>query len=91
VEAMAAGLAVAAPAVGDVRVIVSAENQPFLAPPGDEDGLASALETLAHDARLRKRVGNANLVRARAEFGEQAMIEAYRALYARAAGRPSLP
>ena len=40
VEAMAAGLAVAAPAVGDVAAMVAPANRPYLSAVGDEAGLA---------------------------------------------------
>jgi glycosyltransferase involved in cell wall biosynthesis len=91
IEAMAAGLPVAAPAVGDVAAMVARENQPLIAVPGDEPGLAGALAALAHDPHLRTRIGAANQAKARAEFDEKAMIAAYRRLYASAMGRPSLP
>lgn len=91
VEAMAAGLPVAAPQVGDVADIVAEANVPFIPPAGDETALARALATLAADTDLRKSVGDANRARARAEFDEAAMIAAYRAIYAKALGRESFP
>ena len=91
VEAMAAGLAVVSPAVGDVAEIVSAENQPLITPVGDEGALGAALAQAALDPALREAIGTANRVRARAEFGEQAMIEAYRRTYAAALGRAHFP
>lgn len=87
VEAMAAGLPVAAPRVGDVGAIVASENGPFLAAPGDEDGLAQAIHRLAADPALRKRVGEANRARAAAEFDETRMIDRYGALYRGLMGR----
>jgi L-malate glycosyltransferase len=90
VEAMAAGLAVASFAVGDVAGMVAAENRPFIVQPGDEGGLAAAIEQLALDEGLRAQVGVANRVRARACYDEAGMIGAYRALYGRVAGRPGL-
>jgi glycosyltransferase involved in cell wall biosynthesis len=91
VEAMAGGLAVASPEVGDVAEMVSPANRPFLSAPGDEAGLAQGLARLAGDERLRAEVGRANRERARAEYDEKPMIAAYRALYARAMGLPDLP
>ncbi|MFM9935091.1 MAG: glycosyltransferase family 4 protein [Novosphingobium sp.] len=91
VEAMAAGLAVASPAVGDVAEIVAAENAPFIVPPGDEAALAHALVRLAADEALRRQIGAANQVRARAEFDEAAMAARHAAVYAAALGRPSFP
>src|SRR6478735_6176344 len=87
VEAMAAGLPVAAPRVGDVAAMVASENGPLLSAPGDETGLAHALHTLAADPALRKRIGEANRAKAVAEYDEKRMIERYRALYAGLAGR----
>ena len=87
VEAMAAGLPVAAPDVGDIRDMVSAENQDFIAPAGDTPALGSMLERLAKDADLRAKIGKSNQVKAREKFDEAAMIEAYRRLYSDALGR----
>ena len=91
VEAMAAGKPVAAPAVGDIASMVSAENRSFISPAGDEAALGAALCALAHDATLRARIGKANRAAARARFDEKPMIDAYRRLYASAMGRSSLP
>jgi glycosyltransferase involved in cell wall biosynthesis len=81
IEAMAAGLPVAAPRVGDVGAMVATENGPLLSAPGDEAGLAQTLATLAADEALRRRLGEANRAKARAEYDEKTMIERYRALY----------
>jgi glycosyltransferase involved in cell wall biosynthesis len=91
VEAMAAGLAVAAPAVGDVRAMVAPANAPLIAPPGDETALGEALLLLGEDAGLRRALGAANQQRARAEYDEAKMISAYRQVYAEALGRPQFP
>ncbi len=87
VEAMAAGLAVVSPAVGDVAGIVAAENLPLIAAPGDEAALSAALAIAASDPALRAIVGAANRGRALAEYGEAAMVNAYRAVYGAALGR----
>jgi glycosyltransferase involved in cell wall biosynthesis len=81
IEAMAAGLPVAAPAVGDVAEMVAAANRPFIVAPGDERELRRALLALVEDPALRKKVGEANRIRARKEYDEAAMIERYKALY----------
>lgn len=86
VEAMAAGLPVAATDVGDVRAMVARENLPFIVPPGDAAALAAALRRLVGDRDLRHRIGGANRAKARADYGETAMIAAYRALYEEAMG-----
>ena len=90
VEAMAAGLPVASPEVGDVAGMVAEENRPFIAPPGDEHGLAQAIARLASNPGLRQAVGAANRQRARQNYDEQRMIATYRRLYASAAGREDL-
>lgn len=81
VEAMAAGLPVVSPRVGDVGAMVASDNGIALVPPGDEEALAKSLAWLAGDAKARKRLGQANREKARAEFDERRMIERYRALY----------
>lgn len=91
VEAMAAGLAVVSPDVGDVASMLAAENRPFIAPAGDEAGFAAHMAHLAGDADLRRTVGAANRALAVAEYDEGGMVERYRALYARAMGRNSFP
>lgn len=87
VEAMAAGRPVVAPAVGDIDEMVSAENRALISAPGDETGLAANLETLVLDAGLRDEIGRANQAKARADFDEARMIDAYRRLYGSAMGR----
>lgn len=87
VEAMAAGLAVAAPDVGDVAGMVSAENRLLITPAGDDGALAAALLRLAEDQALRQRIGAANRCRAEAEYDARTMVAAYRDTYARAVGR----
>ena len=87
VEAMAAGLAVVSPAVGDVAEIVAADNFPLISTPGDEAALRAALVSAANDPALRAVIGAANRARALAEYGEEAMVSAYRAVYAAALGR----
>ncbi|MGY6635888.1 MAG: glycosyltransferase family 4 protein [Erythrobacter sp.] len=87
VEAMAAGLCVAAPDVGDIRTMVAEENRGFIAASGDRAGLGRVLAGLASKEALRKTIGSANQARARAEFGAEQMIARYRELYWQAAGR----
>lgn len=86
-EAMAAGLPVAAPDVGDIRQMVAPANQPYIAVPNDAAALGAMLAELARDADLRAAIGAANRARAAAEFSAAQMIARYRALYWGAAGR----
>lgn len=89
-EAMAAGLPVVAPPVGDVPHMVAAENAPFIATDWNEVRLRDAMEALARNPDLRKSVGAANRAKALAEFDESAMIAAYARLYGDAIGRPGV-
>jgi L-malate glycosyltransferase len=91
VEAMAAGLAVAAPAVGDIADMVAEPNRPFITRPGDLQALSHAIENLIGEPGLRAAIGKANRARAEAEYGEASMLAAYRATYAAALGRESFP
>ena len=81
VEAMAAGLPVVAPRVGDIGSMVASENGPALVDAGDERALRNSLANLAEDPQTRKRMGQANRKKARDEFDERRMIDRYRALY----------
>lgn len=89
VEAMAAGLAVAAMDVGDVKSMVAVENQPFIA--ADEAALTQALLTLAQDEALREKIGAANRARARAEYDKATMVAAYADIYGAALGKTAFP
>lgn len=86
IEAMAAGLPVASPDVGDIAAMVSEENRPFIA--ADEEGFRAALAVLVSDPVLRRSVGEANRRVAAERFDESTMVAAYENLYGRAlAGR----
>jgi len=86
IEAMAAGLPVVSPDVGDVAAMVSAENGAFIV--ADEAGFRTALAELAGDAMLRAQLGAANRRIAAERFDESTMVAAYENLYGRAlAGR----
>jgi len=91
VEAMAAGLSVVAPAVGDIAEMVAPPNAPLIVTPGDEAALSGALLDLCEDADLRRTLGEANRAKARESFDEARMIARYRRLYASAMGRETLP
>jgi len=86
-EAMAAGLPVAAPDVGDIRNMLAAENRPYIAAPNDAVALGIMLEDLIEDAELRRTIGKANRAKAREQYDATAMIERYRDLYSDALGR----
>jgi len=89
VEAMAAGLAVVAPGVGDVADMIASENEQFITVPGDEAALSWALGTLSVNPAQRREIGRANRKKARESFDDARMIARYRALYVSAiAGAP---
>ena len=87
IEGMAAGLPVAAPAVGDVKDMVSGSNAEFITAPGDDAALALAITKLALDPARRAQIGAANRVKAQAQFNEDRMVARYRLLYGSAMGR----
>jgi glycosyltransferase involved in cell wall biosynthesis len=80
-EAMAAGLPVAATDVGDVRAMLAEGNGPFVVPKAEEAALAGALQALAVDVGLRQAIGRANRARAEQDFDERVMVETYRGLF----------
>ncbi len=80
IEAMASGLPIVATDVGDVRTMVAEENAPFITGL-DEAPLAGSLRTLLSDLPLRRRIGHANLTKARREFDQAAMFAAHGALW----------
>lgn len=86
VQAMAAGLPVAAPDVGDILHMVSVENRPFIVASRDQAALSNVLSELAASAELRRQAGAANRTLARAQYDERRMFDAYRRLYSSALG-----
>lgn len=80
IEAMAAGLAVAAPAVGDIAEMVAAANRLCIVP-ADARSLSEAALALLSDEALRKRIGEDNKARSLAVFSEAATIERWKAIW----------
>ena len=87
-EAMAAGLPVVAPDVGDIRRMVVPENAHLIIPANDDEALAQALRDSVSDVESRIDIGRANREKAIAHFDQKVMIEAYRRLYSSALGQP---
>lgn len=79
-EAMAAGLAVAATDVGDIGAMVAAENGPFIVP-RNAGALAASLQALLDRDAVRHKIGVANRERAHAVFDEDKMFAAYEQLF----------
>lgn len=90
-EAMAAGLAVVSPEVGDVVTMVDETNRPFVTPVGDEAALTDALAKLAAEEPLRRSIGDANRALAGSRYDEAAMFTAYRRLYGEVMGLRDFP
>ncbi len=84
-EAMAAGLPVAATTVGDVPLMLPDEQGALLCP-RDAGALSERLGVLLADAALRARLGAANLLAARTHHDAEAMFRAHDALWGGAAG-----
>lgn len=81
-EAMAAGLAVTATDVGDIRSMVAIENGACIVPK-DDTALADAMLVLLRAPELRASIGAANRAKAEREFDQQAMFRTYGSLYGR--------
>jgi glycosyltransferase involved in cell wall biosynthesis len=85
-EAMAAGLPVAATDVGDLRAMLAQgranEESAFCLAALSPEALAQALRTLAASADLRAGIGAANRARVAADYSQEAMFVAYAALFA---------
>lgn len=79
-EAMAAGLPLAATDVGDVRQMLALENAPFVVST-EVSPLAAALDTLLSDAERRRLVGTANRVRVGAEYAQAKMFADWEELF----------
>jgi glycosyltransferase involved in cell wall biosynthesis len=87
-EAMAAGLPIVSPPVGDVAQMIAPENLKMLSEDWSPVQLRDRIEILAVHADYRAQIGKANQVRAQASFDEKAMIAAYAALYSETVGHP---
>jgi glycosyltransferase involved in cell wall biosynthesis len=79
IEAMAAGLPIVSPDVGDIAAMVSPENRPFIA--ANEETFRAALAVLVAEPALRRSVGEANRRVAAERFDESTMVAAYENLY----------
>lgn len=88
IEAMAAGLPVVSPDVGDVAAMVAPDNRRFIA--SDDAGFRAALATMVGDGVLRSMIGSANQRVAATNFDEMSMVGAYDSLYGAALGGRSL-
>src|SRR5205085_11032354 len=79
-EAMAAGVPIAATDVGDVRELLSDQNHAFVVQ-RDISMLASAIAYLLDNPDRARRIGAANALRARERYDYGKMFEAYHHLF----------
>jgi glycosyltransferase involved in cell wall biosynthesis len=89
-EAMYAGRACVATAVGGVPEVIRPGDNGLLVPPGDEVALAEAISTLVRSVDLRRRLGVAARQAIEDGFTEAAYLESLTALYLELA-EPHLP
>jgi len=82
-EAMAAGLPVVATAVGGVPELVTPGETGLLVPPHSPAALAGAINLLAADESLRKKLGRAGKEMVEREYGWETMAAKTAALYER--------
>jgi glycosyltransferase involved in cell wall biosynthesis len=87
-EAMAAGLAVIATAVGGSPDAIVDGESGILVRPRDARALAGAMKRLAGDPALRRRLGEAARARVEGQFSLETCVARYESLY-RAVGEPN--
>lgn len=80
VEAMSCGLPVIGAQVGGVPDIIK-ENNGILVPPGSVEDLAMAIQSLATDPERRKKLGQANRLKAVEQYSWQSVMGRYEAVY----------
>jgi len=85
-EAMAAARPVVATGAGGTPEVVADGETGILVPPGDVEAMRAALERLAGDPDLRRRMGRAGEARARSEFGVEKLVKLYEGLYFKLTG-----
>ncbi|HEU5173885.1 MAG TPA: glycosyltransferase [Gemmatimonadaceae bacterium] len=90
-EAMASGLPVVSTAISGIPELVDSGRSGFLVAPRDAEALADALELLASDEDLRRRMGAAARETVVREFNLAASARALYALFAAQAGDIAIP
>jgi glycosyltransferase involved in cell wall biosynthesis len=80
-QAMATGRSVVATDVGDVKRMVAPENRPYVVAKTDEQGFTERLGSLLSDREKRLVLGQKNQTHARANYGIDKMVAAYRTLF----------
>lgn len=80
-EAMGMGLPVVSTDVGDVKNMVSAENQRWVTPLGNDQAYVQALTDLADSPAERVRIGRANREKCACDYSFGEMVKSYLDLY----------
>lgn len=80
-EAMAAGVPVAASNVGGLAEMLTDGETALLVPPGDPDALAVALSRLQSDSRLRQKLAQSASALVESRYSLPPMLDALTALY----------
>lgn len=90
-EAMACEVPVVATRTGGIPEVVVHGETGYLCEVGDVDGMAAAARQLLGDEDLRRGMGAAGRWRAVESFGQDAVVQRYRAIYERVTGRVLAP
>ena len=91
IEALAAGRPVVATRVGGVPDVVEDDADGMLVRVGDIDGIANALERLAYDPELRRRLGDAGRARTIPRYRVERLVADVDALYRELLSEQGLP
>ena len=89
-QAMAAAKPIAAVDVGDIRIMLPPENQPFVASESDRPAFRDVLARLLEDVATRAKIGAQNRAHVQSHFPLDQMLEAHRRLLA-ATAKQSMP
>ncbi len=88
-EAMAAGVPVAASSVGGIPDQIRHEREGLLVAPGDAEALGEAILGLLRDPAYARSLGEAGRRRAGSEFGYGTMVQRIEDVYREVLGRPA--
>lgn len=91
IEAASCGLPIVTTDTPGCREIVVDGENGFLVPPRDAVTVADALQELAEDSVLRRRMGERSRLKVESEFAQNRVIEASLAVYRELAGDPLRP